>query len=119
MVQYRPPEGVTSRARKLRRNSTDAERRLWRLLRRCFPDAHFRRQVPIRDYIADFASHRARLVIEADGGQHVAESETYRTQLIEAEGYRLLRFWNHDILANGDSIATAIACALDEGSPPP
>lgn len=119
MVQYRPPEGATLRARRLRKNSTDAERRLWRLLRQCFPDAHFRRQVPIRNFIADFVSHQTRLVIEADGGQHAAERDAHRTQIIEAEGYRLLRFWNHDILTNDDGVATAIACALDARSPPP
>lgn len=91
-----PPDGSTCRAQ-LRSSATDAERALWRLLREAFPEARFRRQVPIRQYIADFASHRAKLVIEADGGQHDEDSDAMRTSVLEADGYRVLRFWNNDI----------------------
>jgi very-short-patch-repair endonuclease len=87
-------------ARALRRHGTDAERAMWRLLRQNFAAAHFRRQVPLRHYIADFASHRLRLVIEIDGGQHSPEADAARTRAIEAEGYRILRFWNSDVLDN-------------------
>jgi very-short-patch-repair endonuclease len=85
---------------------------MWNLLRENFPEEHFRRQVPIRDFIADFASHRAKLVIEIDGGQHNEEVDAERTRLIEAEGYRVIRFWNHDVLGNPDGVAAAIAEAL-------
>ncbi len=67
MTRYRPPMGSTERARRLRLDATRAERAMWRLLRDMFPVGRFRRQVPIRDYIADFASHRLKLAIEVDG----------------------------------------------------
>ena len=107
-----PPSGSTIRSRQLRANATDAERALWRLLREAFPQARFRRQVPIRNYIVDFASHRAKLVIEADGGQHSEAADAHRTAIIEANGYRVLRFWNNDILDNPDGVARQIADAL-------
>ena len=75
---------------------TDAERAMWRLLKLCAPDARWRRQVPIRHFIVDFASHRAKLVVEVDGGQHSEEADADRTAIIEAEGYRVLRFWNNE-----------------------
>jgi len=98
---------------------TDAERKIWTLLRTAFPDWRFRRQVPIRQYIADFASHRARLVIEVDGGQHNEETDAPRTATIENDGYRVVRFWNNDVLANVDGVATLLTKALGETSPPP
>jgi len=64
-------------------------------LREAFPEHHFRRQVPIRHFIADFASHRTRLVIEVDGGQHSQARDAERTKVIENEGYRVVRFWNN------------------------
>ena len=88
---------------------------MWRLLRQCFPDAHFRFQVPMVRFTADFASHRHRLIIEVDGGQHSEERDRERTRLIVAEGYRVLRFWNHDVLSNPDGVATVIAAALEKG----
>ena len=88
---------------------------MWRLVRKNFPQAHFRHQAPMRRFIVDFISHRNRLVIEVDGGQHGDLRDVMRTQLIEAEGYRVLRFWNHEVLANRDGVATAIAGALAEG----
>ena len=114
-----PPSGSTPRARALRSNATDAELALWRLLREAFPEARFRRQVPIRHYIADFASHRARLVIEADGGQHRDEVDGLRTSVLEADGYRVLRFWNHDILTNPEGVARHIAQHLGHAHPHP
>jgi very-short-patch-repair endonuclease len=116
-MKYRPAIGSTERARELRTNMTDAERAMWRLLREGFPDARFRRQVPIRSFFADFASHRVRLVIEVDGGQHSEEKDAERTRLIEAEGYRVLRFWNSDALANPDGVWNLINRALLEGHP--
>jgi very-short-patch-repair endonuclease len=91
---------------------TDAERKLWRLLRDSFKDHHFRRQVPIRHYIADFVSHRAKLVIEVDGGQHTEDADAARTRVIEDEGYSVIRFWNHDVLGNADGVWSVIDATL-------
>lgn len=90
---------------------------MWRLLRECFPDVRFRRQVPIRDFVADFASHGLKLVIEVDGGQHDADRDKTRTKLIEGEGYRVLRFWNHDVLGNGDGVMTVLAPFCGDATP--
>ncbi|MFN2473475.1 MAG: endonuclease domain-containing protein [Sphingomicrobium sp.] len=98
---------------------TDAERAVWRLLRENFPEAHFRRQVPIRQYIADFASHRAKLVIEVDGGQHCPEVDAARTVTIEEDGYRVLRFWNHEVLGNAEGVWTIIDGVLRHRHPTP
>jgi very-short-patch-repair endonuclease len=118
-MKYRPAIGSTERARALRHNATRAEQVMWRLLRESFGDARFRRQVPLRRFIVDFASHRARLVIECDGGQHNDTVDEGRTRLIEAEGYRVLRFWNSDVLGNPDGVHSVIAAALLEGHPHP
>ena len=98
---------------------TDAERAVWRLRRESFPEQHFRRQVPIRNFIADFATHRAKLVIEIDGGQHEAATDVGRTRVIEAEGYRVLRFWNHEVFGNPAGVWTVIDAALRDGHPTP
>lgn len=75
--------------------------------------------MPIRHLIADFASHRAKLIIEVDGGQHSPEADDDRTRLIQAEGYRVIRFWNNDVLANPDGVHSAIVTALDADHPHP
>jgi very-short-patch-repair endonuclease len=90
---------------------------MWRRLRECFPDADFRRQVPIRDFIVDFASHGRKLVVEVDGGQHGESKDRERTALIEAEGYRVVRFWNHDVLGNGDGVAAMLATYCGDSTP--
>ena len=92
---------------------------MWRILREAFPEARFRRQVPLRRYIVDFASHRARLAIECDGGQHNEDVDAERTRLIEAEGYQVLRFWNSDILGNPGGVHSVIASALLDRHPHP
>ena len=89
------------------------------MLRESFPEQHFRRQVPIRHFIADFASHRAKLVIEVDGGQHEAAAEVPRTVVIQEEGYRVLRFWNNEVLGNPDGVWTLIEAALRDRHPTP
>ena len=98
---------------------TKAERALWRMLKEHFGDWHFRKQVPLRHFIADFASHRAKLVIEVDGGQHDATKDLPRTQVIQDEGYRVLRFWNNEVLGNPDGVWTMIDGALRERHPAP
>jgi very-short-patch-repair endonuclease len=118
-MKYRPAQGATARARKLRAGATDAEQAMWRLLRESFPEARFRFQVPLRMFTADFASHRARLVIEIDGGQHSTERDTARTALIEAEGYRVIRFWNHEVLGNPEGVWARLSEALHDRHPHP
>ena len=99
---------------------TDAERHVWQVLRlRQMDGCKFRRQVPIGRYIADFTCHEARLIIEIDGGQHdPSESdEIERTQVLEHQGYRVLRFWNNEVLTNLEGVYEAIAAALSKPSP--
>lgn len=118
-MKHHPPAGAVQRARRLRRDMTDAERAMWRLLQEAFPEFRFRKQVPIRHYIVDFASHSARLVIEVDGGQHNDEVDAARTAVIEAEGYRVIRFWNHDVLGNREGVFLTIEVALRDHHPLP
>lgn len=92
---------------------------MWRLLQENFHAARFRRQVPLRNFIVDFASHQARLVIEVDGGQHGGARDEARTTLIEAEGYGLVRFWNNDVIGNRGGVAASIAAALRPIHPHP
>ena len=98
---------------------TDAERAIWRMLREGFREHHFRRQVPLRHFIADFASHRAKLVIEVDGGQHDETADAPRTQVIEDEGYRVIRVWNNEVLGNPDGVFLMIEGVLREAHPTP
>jgi len=99
---------------------TPAERALWQALREIFPAAHFRKQVPFGPYYADFASHGAKLVIEVDGGHHgeAADYDAGRTAFLNDEGYRVLRFWNNEVLGNLDGVLTAIAAALPNSLSP-
>ena len=100
---------LTPLARNLRRNQTDAEKRLWWHLRsRQLEGAKFVRQEQLGPHIADFACREARLAIELDGGQHSPEDDAPRTQTIEAYGYRILRFWNHDVLENTEGVLEVI-----------
>ncbi|MEO5578233.1 MAG: DUF559 domain-containing protein [Sphingomicrobium sp.] len=118
-VKHHPPEGATGRARGLRRRPTRAELAMWKILRTSFPEARFRRQVPIRHFIVDFASHEARVVIEVDGGQHTVEGDAERTRVIEDEGYRVVRLWNDDVLGNAEGVWVVIDAALQGHHPHP
>ncbi len=102
-------------ARRMRAQPTDAERILWHRLRHdvVLSGSHFRRQAAIGPFIVDFVSRRAKLVIELDGGQHSENAaDMERTRRIEERGYRVLRFWNHDVLNNINSILEEIQRAL-------
>ncbi len=105
---------IRSHARKMRAAPTEAEKRLWWHLRHRMKSGHFRRQVLIAGHIADFACHRAKLIVEVDGGQHPAQTQAdiARTCHLEAHGYRVLRFWNNDVLANTDGVLLEIQRAL-------
>jgi adenine-specific DNA-methyltransferase len=109
-------------ARTLRRKQTDAERKLWSRLRgNGIPGFKFRRQFPIKPYFADFCCVQSRLVVELDGGQHVQMKETdrMRTKYIEKHGYRVVRFWDSDVLMKTDAIMEAIYAELQVPSPLP
>ena len=107
-------ESTLQRAKRLRKEMTDAERRLWSALRGAkLEGAKFRRQQPIGPFIADFVCQDRRLIIEADGGQHSeSANDSRRTAFLESKGYQVLRFWNNDILTNLDGVAQIIAAAL-------
>jgi very-short-patch-repair endonuclease len=108
-----------SRARTLRRTSTDAERIVWAALRAHRLDgASFRRQVPIGPYIVDFVCHAAKLVIELDGGQHFEseyqKKDARRTAFLAGKGFRVLRFNNYDVMTNRAGVLEMIALAFKE-----
>jgi very-short-patch-repair endonuclease len=120
MNPHRTSPKVLTNAKTLRKNSTLAEAKLWNLLRsHQLQNAHFRRQHPLGPYIADFCAPRQKLVIEVDGGQHL-EQEAYdaqRSAFLEARGYRVLRFWNDDLLRNPEAVVAAILDALKPEEP--
>ena len=101
---------------RLRKASTDAERKLWGVLRsRSLGDWKFRRQVPINHYIVDFLCFDARLIVEVDGGHH-QEQVTYdeeRTKWLESQGFSVLRFWNNEVLTETQSVLESILVRLE------
>ena len=102
-----------TRARSFRQNPTDAERLLWQRLRSLAGGAHFRRQATIGTYFADFACHTNRLVIELDGGQHAdSAGDEIRTTYLSAAGYRVIRFWNNEVLENIEGVLERIMSEL-------
>ncbi len=101
------------RARQLRRNMTDAERLLWRNLRRATLGWHFRRQFPIPPHIVDFACLEARLIVELDGGQHaISGKDVRRDETLRRQGWRLLRFWNNEVFENRAGVLQKISDTL-------
>ena len=95
----------TERARRLRRTQTDAEALLWRHLRnRQFAGLKFRRQAPVGSYVVDFLCEDEKLIVELDGGQHSAEADRERTEQLERESYRVIRFWNNEVLGNVEGV---------------
>ena len=116
----------TERARTLRKHLTEAEQRLWqKLKRRQLAGMKFRRQQPIGPFIVDFVCFECRVIVEVDGGQH-AEQVPYdmdRSGWLETRGYRVLRFWNNEVLAHPEAVAQVILDCVKEGidplNPPP
>jgi very-short-patch-repair endonuclease len=111
------------RARELRRNATNAERKLWTLLRgKRFGGWRFRRQHPVGPYFADFFCAAAKLIIELDGGQHgeadKIEHDDARTLWLQSRGYKVRRFWNSDVMTEQEAVLDAIWNALREARPP-
>jgi len=112
---------TTLRARSLRRDMTDAEHVLWRALRGKQLNGHrFRRQHPIGRYIADFACIERKMVIELDGGQHQEQidCDEQRKAFLQSMGWRVVRFWNNDVLNNLDGVLSVIMEKLTDLPPP-
>ena len=110
-----------TRIRALRANPTRAESALWHhLAARRTSGVRFNRQVPIGPFICDFVSRATKLVIEVDGGQHDghAEDDAQRTRFIEQQGYRVIRFWNNDVLERMEGVVAEIARVLAERPSP-
>jgi very-short-patch-repair endonuclease len=113
---------LRDRARQLRNEQTDAEAKLWARLRaRQISGVKFRRQHPIGSYVADFCCVEHRLIIEIDGGQHAEQmqSDQRRTGVLKLHGFRVLRFWNNEVLANIDAVLGQIYQALNNPHPYP
>ena len=115
------PQTRISRARSLRSNMTDAERKLWLALRdRRLAEMKFRRQVPIGPYIADFVCYGARVVIEVDGGQHAdSATDVRRDRWFAVNDFRILRFWNNEVLSNIEGVLSVIVDAVHTAGPHP
>ena len=113
-LERRP--GAIKRARELRRSETNVEQRLWHALRdRGLLGAKFRRQVPIDRFVVDFACVEHKLVIELDGSQHAIQNEhdTFRDSVLGAKGFRVLRFWNNEVVENLEGVLESIRTALE------
>jgi len=108
---------MSERARRMRREKSDAEHRLWRTLRDLNRQGfQFRQQAPIGPYIADFCDHSVKLILEVDGAQHGEPKglavDRCRTRWLESQGYKVLRFWNHEVLVNFEGVEVEILIAV-------
>lgn len=118
-MRTKPPTDplILDRARRMRREMTEAELKLWRILRnRSLVGIKFRRQVPIGNYIADFCCLDRRLIVEVDGGQHaeLEVADAWRSRFLKQEGFRVLRFWNDQVLSGLEFAVTEILAAISE-----
>jgi very-short-patch-repair endonuclease len=110
---------IRDRSRRLRRNQTDAERKLWARLRaRQLCGVKFRRQYPIGRFIVDFCCFEKDLAVELDGGQHAEQTEAdqRRSDLLARHGYRVLRFWDNDVMENIDGVLQRIVETLRDSN---
>ncbi len=110
----------TIRSRGLRKDPSDAERALWGILRKRGVQGHrFRRQAPVGPYIVDFVCFEIRLVIEVDGGQHAeqADYDAARTAWLESQGFRVMRFWNNEVLEQMGAVKEAVWLEIGGGAP--
>jgi very-short-patch-repair endonuclease len=107
-------------AKTLRKNSTDAERVVWKFLRaKQIEGLKFRRQEPIGKYIVDFVCYEKRLIVEVDGGQHSLETDADRDVWLTSQGFTILRFWNHEVLQNIEGVLEVILRACSQRTPSP
>ncbi len=108
---------IRQKAKQLRSNSTDAERNLWAHIRnRRLEGWKFRRQLPVGRFIVDFACAELRIIVEIDGGQH-AEQIIYdlnRTKILQSKGYKVVRFWNNEVLGNIEGVLEALTLTLSQ-----
>ncbi len=107
---------ITARSRELRQSQTDAEKKLWAHLRaHRLNGVHFKRQHVMSNHIVDFCAPRQKIVIEVDGGQHLDQQkyDAERTRYLESRGYRVLRFWNDEVLKNIESVLDSILISLE------
>jgi very-short-patch-repair endonuclease len=124
MMRTKPPTDpiILDRARRMRREMTEVELKLWSILRnRDLVGVKFRRQVPIGNYIADFCCLAYRLIVELDGGQHAAQeaADASRSRFLSEEGFRILRFWNDQVLSGSEFVvAEIVAAIIEEGRAP-
>ena len=116
-----PDRKATGVARRLRANQTDAETVLWNRSRNRQIDGHkFVRQMPIENYVCDFVCRERLLIIEVDGGQHnESAADAIRDRRLSEGGYRVLRFWNHDVLGNIEGVLTVIQNEIETSSQEP
>ncbi|OAI11981.1 DNA (cytosine-5-)-methyltransferase [Methylomonas lenta] len=108
---------LVNKARALRKNQTDVERLLWQHLRnRRFYDCKFRRQLPIKPYIADFVCLELMLIIELDGGQHACQInyDKQRSLFLEQRGFKVMRFWNNEVIENTEGVLETVRLAILE-----
>jgi len=111
---------MDSTARKLRKNLTDAEHELWRHIRnRQLFGCRFRRQAPIGKYIVDFVCFEKKLIIELDGGQHAQDQDDdhRRSEWLQSRGFKVIRFWNHDVLRQVEIVKEVIGRSLKTTHP--
>ena len=116
-MRTKPPTDpiILDRARRMRREMTEAELKLWSIPRnRSLVGFKFRRQVPIGNYIADFCCVAHQLIVELDGGQHAEEetADTSRSRFLAEKGFRVLRFWNDQVLNGSEFVVTEILAAI-------
>ena len=107
---------IMHQAGELRKELTPAERKLWAYLRGDKLGVNFRRQHAVGNYIPDFCSPKAKLIIELDGSQHLDQEEydKERTEYLESQGYKVIRFWNNDVMNNLEGVILAIIYALEK-----
>jgi very-short-patch-repair endonuclease len=109
---------ISPHAAKLRKFATDAERRLWSRLRGRRLGWKFRWQHSLGPFVVDFVCLERKLIVEADGGQHNPAADRPRSDYLRRRGFRIVRFWNHDILQNIDGVLETLLILLDDGRDP-
>jgi very-short-patch-repair endonuclease len=117
-MAFQSPTSI-ERARKLRKNDTEAERRLWEAIRnRCLAGFKFVRQLPVGPYVTDFACRERKLIVEVDGATHGSDAELRRDErrsaFLHAEGFRVMRCWNDDMFTNLEGVLDGILLHLTD-----
>jgi very-short-patch-repair endonuclease len=108
---------ISRHASRLRKEATDAERLLWGSLRNRLLSGHkFRFQATIEPFVVDFLCAEALLIVEVDGSQHNAEVGARRTHFLQSRGYRILRFWNNEVIENLDGVLEVVIAALENST---